>query len=240
MNLYKTSRAIICFLFAVFLLLFVTACSHYQENNSVNVTPAQTDEQINGQMEEPAYESTEEVSELLEIIPLTEYETAYYEDLMRQYVLSIPFQGVTSARVQIRFVATEERFGEYAVYVPNELVDINQLAAYHIFIEPDWEEQWDSGWRVVFTTNAAVSNFRLISIVHSFQLYEMCCESYCSCTFVNDVLFSLVELTPEMPLVAAYVHIGCFTSGRGISFLYDGVTRYFNIVHCNYISRGFG
>ena len=72
MNLCKTSNTIICFLFAVFLSLFVTACSQYQENNSANETPAQTDEQINEQMEEPAYKSADEVSKLQEIIPLTE------------------------------------------------------------------------------------------------------------------------------------------------------------------------
>ena len=160
---------------------------------------------------------------------------------MYAYVSSLPLQGVTSAKVQIRFVADEDAEEDTWLLDGgiNELVDISQLVTYHTFIEPGREAQWQSGVRVIYTTDATVRDFRLISIIHSFQLYEMCCEVPCFCTFIEDVLFSLDELTPEMPLVTAFVHTGCFTSGRGISFSYGGATRYFNIVLSNKSSHLF-
>ena len=153
---------------------------------------------------------------------------AEYSNVMYAYVSSLPLGGVTSAKVQIRFAATEERFGECAAYIPNELVDISELAAYQTFIESDREEQWESGWRVVYTANAAVHDFQLIGLSYGFFLDESTTNIY-----VREIIYALDELSPELPLVASWVHEGCFTTGRGISFVYDGATRYFEIFHSN-------
>ena len=153
---------------------------------------------------------------------------AEYSSAMYAYVSSLPLSGVTSAKVRIRFAATEERFGEYAEYIPNELVDISQLAAYQTFIDPGMEEQWESGWRVVYTANAAVHDFQLIGLSYGFLLDEPTTNIY-----VREIIYALHELSPELPLAASWVHEGCFTTGRGVSFVYDGAARYFEIVHSN-------
>ena len=214
----KNRKQILALILTMLMLLTLAACiGDYFE------TPGVTDTEI------PSTAGTsDETLASREIIPTTEYETENYDDIMRQYVLSLPLQGVTSARVRIRFVADENRFGESAEYIPNELVDISQLAAYYTFIEPGREEQWQSGTKAIFTAETAVSDFQLITLTYGFFL-----EEPIDGVFVENVIFSLDEFTPELPLVTAWVYEGCFTSGRGISFLYEGVKMYFEIMHSN-------
>jgi hypothetical protein len=135
--------------------------------------------------------------------------------------------GVTPAGVQIHFILNEIRPDYDNI---NEYVDISPFADYYTFTETDWT----SGMRTLFSTDITVNNFQFLTLAYSVFLEEMCCDDYCSCIFVTDALYTLNELTPEMPLVAEWNYVGCFTSHRGISFEYDGVARYFDIIHSNY------
>jgi len=136
----------------------------------------------------------------------------------------IAVEGVTPAKLQIRFIADESNTHLDTV---NEYVDISENADYHVFIEPN-------GFvKTLFTTEKTISDFQFISLKHSFQRDENCCDEVCLCTFIEDILYSLEELTPEKPLFTEWRNIGCFTTNRGISFVYDGVRRYFNIILSN-------
>ena len=155
---------------------------------------------------------------------IIEYNLNLFYDELYQYVSSLTLGGVTSAEVQIRFVAD----GVLYAYGVNELVCLDQIIAYQTFVEPGREEHWDSGWRVIYTANTTVSDFRLIALTYGMFLYEPTDGIY-----VRDVIYTISELLPELPLVASWVHEGCFTTGRGISFVYDGETRYFEIMLSN-------
>lgn len=153
-----------------------------------------------------------------------EYNLALFEQELARYVASLPLDGVTSAGLQIRFAA-HELFEHDSI---NELVDLDTLPDYRTFIEPGRQQQWEEGFRVVFTTHAPVEDFRIIGLTYGFFQDEPTDGIY-----VREVIYAAGALTPQMPLVASWVHEGCFTSGRGISFLYEGVVRYFEIVHSN-------
>jgi hypothetical protein len=134
--------------------------------------------------------------------------------------------GVTSAGVHIRFIADETRPMFDHV---NEYVDIGTFEHYHTFIESGGH----AGMSTIITAEKTVTDFQFLSLHYSYQL-EYCCEEPCICIFINYTLFSLDELTSEMPLFVTWNYMHCFTSGRGISFVYDGVTRYFDIFFSNY------
>ena len=134
--------------------------------------------------------------------------------------------GVTSAYVQIRFV--EDETTQYVAEV-NELFDLSQIEAYHSFVDPGTEALHESGQRIVFTADTPVSDFRFLALGYEKEVLPT----------EEGVLYALDALTPERPFVVEWVHVGCFTSFRGISFVVDGETRYFEIVMSNKDGRLF-
>jgi|GEM_PF-5576378 len=137
--------------------------------------------------------------------------------------------GVTPANVRIRFVANAYSQPEWDTI--NEFVDISQIPEYHIFVE-----QGNPFNKTLFTTDSAVTDFQFLSIGYCFWHYEPCCFD---AIYVDDILFSLDMLSPEKPLLVEWTYMGCFTSSRGVSFVYDGVRHYFEIAHSNYNSHLF-
>jgi hypothetical protein len=132
--------------------------------------------------------------------------------------------GVTPANVRIRFVISEHGQPEWDTL--NEYVDINQFSEYYTFIEHDYPLM-----KTLFTTDSVVTDFQFLSIGYCFLHDEPCCFS---AIYVYDILFSLNELSSEKPLLAEWRYIGCFTSSKGVSFVHDGIRRYFEIMYCNY------
>ena len=122
--------------------------------------------------------------------------------------------------VQIRFVADETT--QYFAEV-NDLVDLDSLAGYRTFIDPDTVLLDNPSQRIVFTTDLPVSDFRFLALGYDEDFSPI----------VADVLYSLDALTAEEALVVLWVHTGCFTSGRAISFVENGVRRYFEIMLSN-------
>jgi hypothetical protein len=100
---------------------------------------------------------------------------------------------------------------------------------------------YESGWdvRVIFTAERSVSDFRFISLIYCYQQADVFAHIDCGCISVVNEFHFLDELTPEMPLVSTWMYWGCFTSGWGISFVYDDVTWFFNVVHSNESGRLF-
>jgi hypothetical protein len=138
--------------------------------------------------------------------------------------------GVTDANVKIRFIEGEYGFYSGADDGINEYTDINQFADYHTFTEADWT----SGMRTLVTTDKPITDFRFVTLVYRYQRDEPCCDELCLCILVTDTLYTLDELTPNMPLLLEWHYRGCFTSSRGVSFVYNGVTQYFDIDYSSY------
>jgi len=132
--------------------------------------------------------------------------------------------GVTPANVRIRFVANAHIQPEWDTL--NEFIDISQISEHHTFAE-----QGNPFMKTLFTTDSVVTEFQFLSIGYCFWLCEPCCNA---AIYICDVLFSLDELAPGKPLLVEWRYMGCFTSSRGVSFVYDGVRRYFEIIYSNY------
>jgi hypothetical protein len=155
------------------------------------------------------------ITVLMNFIVTEEFETRNYSCVCELCEHARLFDAVTSAGVKIRFPIDELMYDNGV----NEYVDLSAFADYHTFAE----EPWYGGMRTLFTTDITVSDFRFLSLVYDDYYYVI----------DSIVLFSLNELTPEMPLLAEWNYMGCFTSSRAISFVYGGETRYFEIVLSN-------
>jgi len=170
--------------------------------------------------------------EPVEAASLEETEEAEYADSEECLLPDAALQEFDRAEelmnhIQVRFAADEttQYFAE-----ANELVDLDMLAAYRTFTDPDTALLYEqAGQRIVFTTDIPVSDFQFLALGYDDDFSP----------FVEGVLYSLDELTPEEALVVVWIHTGCFTSGRGISFVEDDVTRYFEIMLSNMDGRLF-
>lgn len=125
--------------------------------------------------------------------------------------------------VALHFVADDTtRF-----FAPNnDLFYLEAIAQYHFFIDPDVDTLYEpGGQRIVFSTEVAVSQFQFMTLTYGEENFV---------PMAGEVLYSLDILNPEKPFVVEWVHVGCFTSGRGISFVDpEGVIRHFEIVLSN-------
>ena len=138
--------------------------------------------------------------------------------------------GVTPANVKIRFLESDDWRHEWDTI--NEFVDINQFEDYYFFAE----ENSPHVTKTLFTTDSVITDFQFLVIGYCFLHDEPCCFSS---IYVHEVLFSLDELTPEKPLLAHWTYAGCFTSSKGVSFVYNGTKHYFEIINSNYNSHLF-
>jgi len=219
-----TNKIIQCFVFllSVFMVINLVACLN--GDPQVHTLPSELTLDIPNIEQPTKAEPEQEITLKVEPETVEETITILCDCEMGQYA-RIP-GGVTPARVQIRFIDDETR--HYFSDI-NEFVDISQFSVYHTFTELNWHHS-PAGIRTIFTTDITISNFQIITLVYSYQFVDFCCDEFCNCIIINDVLYTLDVLTPETPLVAEWINTGCFTTGRGVSFIYDGVTRYFDIV----------
>jgi len=191
--------------------LIFAACS---EHAPIESTPTPEPEPVEAASLEET-EPAEAYADLLDICILSDAELPAFNR-------SEEFTG----HVQVRFVADETT--QYFAEV-NDLVDLYTLADYHTFIDPYTASLDNPSQRIVFTADTPVSDFRFLALGYDDDFAP----------FIEDVLYSRDELTPEEALVVLWIHVGCFTSGRGISFVEDGVTRYFEVMLSNMDGRLF-
>jgi hypothetical protein len=123
-------------------------------------------------------------------------------------------KGVSAADVKIHFATDEEHHFFDGL---NSHLSLERIGSYQLFTDPDVNGQWDNPG-IVFTTSIPVRDFRYIAVEYD--------EHFCPAA--GKTLYSHGVL--DMPLAAVWIHMGCFTSARGISFTdEDGAPRFFEI-----------
>jgi len=127
-----------------------------------------------------------------------------------------PVPGVTGANIRVQYVpdAVWDQFEDQP-----DFADLSQFDSYHELVT-----NYDSPYvRVVITTEQPLSQFRFVEVAQmgddTWEALEM------------TILYSLDELTPEVPFVAQVAFL-CFTSNRGIIFWDEayGRDRFF-VIH---------
>jgi len=129
--------------------------------------------------------------------------------------------GITSANIRLYVADTErERQWVYAY----RLLDFSQIDQYHEFI------LYANGARFIFTTETTVSDFRFLSIMMNQYFWNENAEEGERAYIVQNTLYFLDELTPEVPFVVQGIIFGGTFAIHGFSFLDEtGTRRYFSI-----------
>ncbi|MCL2565140.1 MAG: hypothetical protein FWE24_04940, partial [Defluviitaleaceae bacterium] len=122
----------------------------------------------------------------------------------------------TSAHVQLQLV-DDESVRQW--YMGDDLFDLSHVERYHEF---------DTGYdfaRIVFTTNVTVRDFRFLNVVFNDSFSPGVDDRL---YLVRDVMYTLEELTPEVPFVVTGADMGSALAANGFSFVDEmGQTRYF-------------
>jgi hypothetical protein len=133
--------------------------------------------------------------------------------------------GVTDANVRINFVTDEN--ADYFDGV-NVYKTLGQYSDTVVFTDPAAAGEYIP-MRSVFTAEAAVSDFRYLALIYDDETMQ---------PKTVETLYACDTLLPEVPVVIEWMHVGCFTSARGISFTdVNGVTRYFELIESNMDGR---
>jgi hypothetical protein len=126
--------------------------------------------------------------------------------------------GLPSVNVRLFYVDD----GIILQHHPDMLFNLSQIEHYHEFI---YKEDLA---RIVFTAEAAIRDFRFLDIVWNDNFSWEEADGDERFYSVRSVLYSLDELTPEVPFVVTGVDMGCALAAHGFSFVDEnGITRYF-------------
>jgi len=132
--------------------------------------------------------------------------------------------GLTDDNVRLYFVDNERVRQWYPAY---RLFDLNEIEYYHEFIHSV------DGFRIVFTTEATVFNFRFLDIVWNDNFFRETAAPDERLYLILDVIYFLPELTPEVPFVLTGALLGCALATHGFSFEdSNGEIRYFGFNQC--------
>jgi len=133
--------------------------------------------------------------------------------------------SVTSANVRVQI----EKSSSWGGLPDHVLFDLSQVETYYEFSE------LEGLMRFVFSTDIAVANFRLLRIYHNENFFRESAELHERLYNVQEILYTLEELTPEMPFVVAWWFPGGAVAGNGFSFTDAyGQTRYFAFFNSGY------
>jgi hypothetical protein len=127
--------------------------------------------------------------------------------------------GLTSANVRLFFVDDENVRQWYPAY---RLFDLDQIEQYHEFVRRE------NGLRIVFTTEVTVHTFKFLRIMWNDNYFDEDAEVGKKRYIIEEVLYSLEELIPEIPFVVTGTSLGCIYADNGFSFVDDtGQVRYY-------------
>ena len=203
------SKIAIAFLMLSFIVL--TSCTKYTAPD-YTVTFNMPDSLVAG-------DSSSHVINDVNASSATTNEVEFFEPTTNEIEFFEPTEniGLTSANIRLYFV-DDGRTQWYHAY---RYFDLDQIEIYHEFI------RWEDGFRIIFTTEATVQDFRFLSINWNENFYREDERLYS----VLDVLYSLDELTPEMPFVVTGASLGCVLAGNGFSFVDEkGTIRYYSFL----------
>jgi len=131
--------------------------------------------------------------------------------------------GLTSANVRVLYVDD----GIIWQHRPDMLFDLSKVEHYHEFVNEEWKDLA----RVVFTTEATVREFSFLDITWNENFSWDDSDGSERLYIVRDVLYTLDELTPEIPLVVTGANLGCAAAANGFSFVDEtGTARYFALL----------
>ena len=132
--------------------------------------------------------------------------------------------GVTSANVRLYFVEEESISQRYYAY---RMFDLSQVEHYREFIHRE------DDLRIIFITEYVVRDFRFLSIMWNDNFSREDANEGERRYSVRSILYSLDELTPEIPLVVRGADFGCALAANGFSFTDENDTvRYFSFLIC--------
>jgi len=127
--------------------------------------------------------------------------------------------GGTSTNVRLHFEVSGLEQQQYNSY---ELLDLNQFSHYHILI------QREDAMRILFTTETTVSDFKFFDVRINDAVFGEDADETARRYIVQEILYSLSELTPEFPFVVQGPWFGSIFAEQGFSFSDEyGTTRYF-------------
>jgi len=128
---------------------------------------------------------------------------------------------VLYANVRLYLVDNENTRQWYPEY---RLLDLGSFEYYHEGIINRGSVQ------VAFTTETTVRNFQFLEIMFNDDFGVDEYERFYS---IRNVLYSINELTPEMPLVITSANLGCALASNGFSFVDEhDIARYFSFIQC--------
>ena len=128
-------------------------------------------------------------------------------------------RGLTSANVRLRWVDD----GIIWQHRPDVIFDLTQIEYHHEFIHRE------DGFRLVFLTDIVVHNFSVLSVSTNYHYFSDNAPEEERRYNVEQVLYTLDILTPEIPFVVTGLKLGCAgVAVSGFSFVdCEGITRYF-------------
>jgi hypothetical protein len=137
-----------------------------------------------------------------------------------EVTLSPETPGLTSANVRLFFVDD----GVTWQHRSDMLFDLSKVEHYHEFVNEEWKDLA----RIVFTTETTVREFSFLRVVMNDNFYKENPEEGARRYIVLNTIYTLDELTTEIPLVVTGASMGCIFADNGFSFVdEDGATRYF-------------
>ncbi|MCL2357335.1 MAG: hypothetical protein FWC70_09305 [Defluviitaleaceae bacterium] len=151
--------------------------------------------------------------------PLYEqFDAALFDDAS-EFASVIPTEniGVTAANVRVHFV---DRDWGFPPYPPYRFFNLDANVQYREFLADA------NGIRILFTTEAAVRDFKFVSVLPS--------DAVAGRYIIGETLASHSELTPETPILLTWANTGCISASHAFSFLDEsGETRVFALSFCN-------
>ena len=127
-------------------------------------------------------------------------------------------EGVTSANIRIYYVDDGIRWQ----HQPEFIFDLNRVEQYNEFVIRE------DGARIVIMSESVINNFKYLRIRPNDNFFAENAAENERRYNVESVLYTLDELTPEIPLVVTGIVWGGTLAAEGFSFVDEnGTTRYF-------------
>jgi len=130
-----------------------------------------------------------------------------------------PFENVGRTSANVRWYFVDDGIS-WQHHQPELVFDLDRVEKYHEFVIRE-------GLRIVFTTEATVRDFRFLSVMFNDKYSRENPVESERLYIVENVLYTLDELTPKIPLVITGIDWGGAVPINGFSFVVDGEIRYF-------------
>ena len=201
-NLFLLKKVNTKLFFVIFSMSFFVGCSDLDYVNVVN------DDVV--------------VSINLNVDSIIENSVDIHDDIQEEYSLDIPTEnfGLTPSNVRLWL---EDNYSNRLWYLDYRLFDIDKLSYYHEFINFE-----NSTFKIIFTTENKVRDFKFLEIRWNENFFNDNKNGSERRYNIIEILYSLDELVPEIPLIVVGPDFGSALSANGFSYVDEyGTTLYF-------------